>query len=441
MAGQGFLGWTAARRGRAAVLLPAGRVVAGRFPTGRVLVVLVLVVLVLTGALPAGGCAGAPGRDTTGREVQRMLDDRAAAVLRHDEAGYLSAVDPSARQLTAAGRAEFANLSALPLRSWEYRLTEVRRSGDRAAADAELRYRLDGFDASPATAGRRLELAERDGRWYITADRPGPGAAQPLWQQGDIEVVRGTHSLVLGAGQQQARLRKIAADADRAVPAVSAAWGGAWPGRVVVLVPGSLDAMGRLLGAPAEQYRGVAAVTTGLAAAPGEAGGPAPADRVTVNPEAYEALGDHGRRFVLTHETAHVATRAHTSAATPLWLSEGFADWAAYRGTGRDARETAPELRRAVLGGDLPGALPADGDFRFGGGERALGRAYEGGLLACELIAARWGEDRLRAFYRAVGAAESRDGAMDSAFGEVLGTSRDRFTADWREYLVERLGR
>ncbi|RNL74041.1 hypothetical protein EBF04_06595 [Streptomyces sp. I6] len=388
-----------------------------------------------------GGCSGAPGRDTTGREVQRMLDDRAAAVLRRDEAGYLSAIDPSARRLRTSGQAEFANLSGLPLGSWEYRLTGVRRSGGRAAADAELRYRLDGYDASPVTAVRRLELAERDGRWYITADRPGPGAAQPLWQQGDIEVVRGTHSLVLGVGQEQARLRRVAADADRAVPAVSAAWGGAWAGRVVVVVPGSLDAMGRLLGAPAEQYRGVAAVTTGLAAAPGKAGGPAPADRVTVNPEAYGALGDHGRRVVLTHETAHVATRAHTSAATPLWLSEGFADWAAYRGTGRDARATAPELRRAVLGGDLPDALPADGDFHFGGGEHALGRAYEGGLLACELIAARWGEDRLRAFYRAVGAAESRDGAVESAFGEVLGTSRERFTADWREYLVERLGR
>ncbi|WP_206307309.1 hypothetical protein [Streptomyces sp. ICN441] len=420
MAGRDFFGRTAAGRLRGAAPVLAG--------------------LILAGALLTGGCAGAPGRDTTGREVQRMLDARAAAVLRHDEAGYLSAFDPSARPLRAAGRAEFANLSELPLSSWEYRLTGVRRSGDRATADAELRYRLDGYDASPATAERRLELAERDGRWYITADRPGSGGAQQLWQQGDIEVVRGTHSLVLGVGQDRARLRRIAADADRAVPAVSAAWGGAWAGRVVVTVPGSQAAMGRLLGAPAAEFRGVAAVTTGIAATPGKPGGPAPADRVTVNPEAYGDLGDHGRRVVLTHETAHVATRAHTSAATPLWLSEGFADWAAYRGTGRDVRETAPELRRAVLAGDLPGTLPADADFRFGGGERALGRAYEGGLLACELIARRWGEDRLRAFYRAVGAAESRDGAVEAAFAEVLGTSRERFTADWREYLAERLG-
>ncbi|MDI9888864.1 hypothetical protein QMZ92_32055 [Streptomyces sp. HNM0645] len=386
-----------------------------------------------------GGCADAPRRDTTGRDVQRTLDARAAAVLRHDEAGYLAALDPSARQLKAAARAEFANLAEVPLSSWEYRLTGVRRSGVRATADVELRYRLDGYDPSPVTAERRLELAERNGRWHITADRPGRGGGQQLWQQGDIEVVRGTHSLVLGVGQEPAWLRRIASDADRAVPAVSAAWGGAWAGRVVVVVPASLDAMGRLLGAPAAEYRGIAAVTTGRAAAPDKGGGPAPADRVTVNPEAYEVLGDLGRRVVLTHETAHVATRAHTSAATPLWLSEGFADWAAYRGTGRDPRRAAPELRRAVLRGELPAALPTDADFRFGGDARALGRAYEGGWLACELIADRWGEERLRAFYRTVGASGERDGAVESALDEVLGTSPERFTADWREYVRERL--
>ncbi|MEU4132878.1 hypothetical protein [Streptomyces wuyuanensis] len=417
MAGQGCFGGTAGRRRGAALVLTA---------------------LVLAGSLLTGGCADGPRRDTTSQEVQRTLDARAAAVLRHDEAGYLAALDPSARHLAAVARAEFANLAEVPLGSWEYRVTGVRSSGARATADAELRYRLDGYDTSPVTAERRLELAERDGRWYITADRPGHGGGEQLWQQGDVEVVRGTHSLVLGVGRQPERLERIAAEADRAVPAVSAAWGGAWAGRVVVVVPESLDAMGRLLGAPAAEYRGIAAVTTGSAGPPGK--GPGPADRVTVNPEAYGLLGDLGRRVVLTHETAHVATRAHTSASTPLWLSEGFADWAAYRGTGRDLRQAAPELRRAVRGGDVPAALPTDADFRFGGDARALGRAYEGGRLACELIADRWGEDRLRAFYRAVGASETRDGAVESALDEVLGTSPERFTADWREYLGERLG-
>lgn len=392
--------------------------------------------LAAAGLLLVAGCAR-PAPDTTARDIGRTLDARAEAVLRHDEAGYLAALDPSARQLRETDRKEFEHLADVPLSSWEYRLGEVRRSGDRATAQAELRYRIDGYDKAPVTAGRSLELTERDGRWYVTADRvAGRERTQQLWQQGDVDVVRGAHSLVLGVGQDRARLEEIAAVADRAVPAVSAAWNGPWAGRVVVLVPASLDAMGRLLGAPAAWYRGIAAVTTGETGASAQT----PADRVIVNPEAYGALGGSGRRIVLTHETAHVATRAHTSAATPMWLSEGFADWAAYRSAGTSAAAAAPELQRAVRRGDVPDRLPGDADFRFGGAADALGRAYEGGWLACELIAERWGEDRLRAFYRAVGDAGRRTGAQAKALHDVLGTTPREFTAVWREFVRERLG-
>lgn len=100
-------------------------------------------------------------------------------------------------------------------------------------------------------------------------------------------------------------------------------------------MPRSLDAMAALLGEAPAAYRGTAAVTTG------RTGGGA-ADRVVVNPEAYRELGDFGRDFVLAHETAHVATRDATTAATPRWLSEGLADRIAYRGTGRTAAEGRP---------------------------------------------------------------------------------------------------
>jgi hypothetical protein len=123
-----------------------------------------------------------------------------------------------------------------------------------------------------------------------------------------------------------------------------------------------------------------------------------------------------------------------------MWLSEGFADWVAYQGTGRTAEETAPELRDAVRGGDVPGALPDDEGFAFGGDADALARAYEGGWLACDLIADRWGEDELREFYRTVGEAEHREGAVERALGEVLGVTADEFTAEWQDHLRERLG-
>lgn len=50
-------------------------------------------------------------------------------------------------------------------------------------------------------------------------------------------------------------LRSYARLADRAVPAVSDAWGRDWAREVVILVPWSLDGMGQLLGAAASGYQ------------------------------------------------------------------------------------------------------------------------------------------------------------------------------------------
>ncbi|MFB7515987.1 hypothetical protein [Streptomyces sp. NPDC056144] len=388
----------------------------------------------LAALLALGGCAAPPESGPAHREVQELLDRHAGALLARDEPGYLADLDPA---LAPAARAEFDRLADVPLGGVRYRVTGVDGTGEgRATATAELGYRIKGYDSGPSTTERVIGLTERDGRWYVTADRPAEGAPEQLWQQGRVETVTGARSLVLGVGQSTERLREIAAAADRAVPAVGEAWHGNWAGRIVVLVPESVDAMGRLLGGPAASYRGIAAVTTGQLG-----GGPtAPADRVIVNPEAYGTLGSFGRQLVLTHETTHVATRVRTTKATPVWLSEGFADWVAYRDGGRTPAQAAPELRRAVRAGEAPATLPEDGDFAFGGDTDALARAYESGWLACEMVADRWGEEKLAAFYRAVGAHPAREGALEKALQDVLGTTPERFTADWRTYVRERLG-
>ncbi|MDX3855841.1 hypothetical protein [Streptomyces sp. AK02-01A] len=393
-------------------------------------------VLWLAALLLASACS-APSKtpDAATGAVRAVLDRWAAAVLDRDEHAYLAALDPAATALRATARAEFENLAEVPLGSWEYRLTDVARAGGRATVRAELRYRLDGYDSAPVSTPRVLELGERAGRWYVTGDRPDKGGTRQLWEQGAVRAVRGAGGLVLGVGQSDERLRGIADSAGLAVPAVDDAWPGSWSRRVVVFVPGSLEAMGGLLGASPAGYRGIAAVTTGETGGAGAS----PADRIIVNPDAYGALGDFGRRIVLTHETTHVATRAATSAATPTWLSEGFADWVAYRGTDRPAGRIAPELQLAVRRGEPPAALPSDEDFAFGGDADRLARSYESGWLACELIAGDWGEKRLTDFYRAVGAHGGRDGAVEKAMNDVLSTTPDDFTARWRAYLRERL--
>jgi hypothetical protein len=386
--------------------------------------------------LLASGCGAPMKSGTPDRGIRQTLDRRAAAVVRHDAHGYLAVTDPGATELRAAQRKEFENLASVPLRSWTYRLGNVEHQGTVATAEVELRYRIDGYDSTPVTAARRLRLAEHGGRWYISADNPDRGAGQQLWQQGRVQVVKGQHSLVLGVNRPAPLLRQVAAVADRAVPEVGSVWHGKWAGRVVVLVPSSLTTMAALLGSPPATYRDIAAVTTGEVGGTGTA----PANRVILNPAAYRLLGDLGKQVVITHETTHVATRDRTSPATPLWLSEGFADWIGYRDIRMSVPEAAPELQRAVRSGKLPATLPTDADFGFGGRSDTLAQAYEGGWLACRLIAVTWGERKLTDFYRAVGAHDRRAGAVEAAMNEVLGTTLEAFTVRWREYLRAELG-
>ncbi|MFJ6791739.1 hypothetical protein [Streptomyces angustmyceticus] len=438
--------------------------------------------LVLALLAPLAGCAPATSPPARYPDVQRMLDNRARAVERRDAAGFLAAVDPRATGYRDRQRAMFAHLAGVPLADWHYDLDATGafplatgEDDTHLAAKVQLRYRLEGYDTSPVHAVQYLTLTRRDGRWLISSDTDGAAVGRSgtrqLWDQGPVRLVRGRHSLVLGGAGHLARLKDLAHRVDQAVPAVSAAWKGEWSHKVVVEAPDSVERMAQLMGSDdAAGYAGIAAVTTG------EAGvtAPAPADRVIINPDAYEELNDLGRRVVLTHETTHVATRTVTTSATPLWLSEGFADWVAYRGSRRRATATAPELTRAVARGKVPDSLPSNEDFGFTAGADRLARAYEGSWLACRMIAAKWGEARLIAFYRAAGksalrgspgsaaapmeaatavAAGSRPGApgagrrparadrTDSALRSQLGVGLAEFTRLWRAYVKAQLRR
>ncbi|EST34721.1 hypothetical protein N566_18205 [Streptomycetaceae bacterium MP113-05] len=395
----------------------------------------------LAGALLLGACTGADGEDAPDDEaaVQTLFDRQAAAVRDGDAPRYLATVDTRSRSYRARQRLVADNLARLPVADWTYDVRSVESRGDRAAAVVALRYRLGDGNRPPVVAEEYYDLRRHDGKWYIAGE--DLGGTRLLWEQGRLRVVRGAHSLVLGTVARTELLR-IAAQAERAVPSVSAAWPEPWHRRTVVLVPASVRDMAQLLHGEPGTYEGIAAVTTGPPE--GEEG---EWEHIIVNRQAYALLSDRGRRVVLTHETAHVATAADTGDATPLWLSEGLADWFGYRGTGTDPVSAAPTLAESVHRGGLPHRLPPDSQFRFTGDPDALARAYEGGWLACRMIADRWGQDRLIAFYRAVGRAGGAAGgdgtteAVDRALRDVLATDRAAFTRMWRSSLRTQLTR
>lgn len=372
-------------------------------------------------SVTAAGPSARPG-------IETLLADRARALLRLDRTALLATVAPANHP---AEQAALARLAQLPLAELSYRITAFTEpAGAEPVAPtlsltAELGWRVAEFDDHPAVLTRRLDFARLDGRWLLTAERPVGGAA--LWDLGEIRAVRGSRSIVLGPADP-AELAKAAATADLAVPLVTELWGGDWPGRLVLGLPATGEQFARLLGVPAAGYEGIAAVTTAAAGAPLRT----PADRVLINPQAYAGLSELGRRVVTVHEATHVATRADTRAWTPLWLSEGVADFTGYRGTGRTRRQIAPELARAAAAKGFTAQLPADADFSAASAGIAL--AYELAWSACDLIARRFGEQRLVAFYRAAGSAAptgARDEWLDGLFRDRLGLGLADFTRQW----------
>lgn len=231
-----------------------------------------------------------------------------------------------------------------------------------------------------------------------------PGDLRDLWP-GAAVTVRGEHSLVIGHGVPAAVLRDLAARADRARATIAAIWGAA---PAVILFPGT-DAEAAAL-AGAGSTRGLAAMAT--------------RDRVIVLPSGYARLTETGRDVVITHELAHVATGATRGGRVPMWLSEGFADYAGYRDAGIAVRTAAAELAAEVRSGVLPARLPGPADFAPGAPR--LAQAYEEAWLACRFVAERFGEKALVRLY-------------GSDVGSTLGLPVAEFTGAWRDYLRKEL--
>lgn len=118
--------------------------------------------LALSLALVAGGTTGcAPDSRASAHtvdSVQETLNARAAALLNRDEQGYLAVLAGEQTELRAAERKVFRNLAHVPIGSWAYRLGAVRRDGPKVHAEAELHYRVRGYDTAPVVVPDRKSV-------------------------------------------------------------------------------------------------------------------------------------------------------------------------------------------------------------------------------------------------------------------------------------------
>jgi hypothetical protein len=405
----------------------------------------------------AGGqVRGAPAaplpdpRTVREQAVRRLLDERAAALLARDRDGFLAGVWSGAPEVWARQAALFDALAEVPLATWEYRFNGTGDRGPVAELDARygagqwwapevvLVWAIAEFDPEPTYAPQRVVFVRDGERWTLAADDEptlgGTPTARGLWDGGPVVAVRGAATLVLGHPGNEALLRQVADGVDAAVPRVTEVWGPGWVQKVVVLVPNDSAELDALLGGSTDLTRIAAVATAELTDL--EGGYRPVGNRVIVNPPNFAKLGRLGRQVVLTHETAHVATRAASGPDMPTWLVEGLADYIGYLDVPVPVETAARETRAAAEEGQLPTALPADADFD--GANARLPLAYEGAWLAFRLLVETYGREPALAFYRAVGASRDAgaEAALERAFAAELGTTTAAFTQRWVDHLA-----
>ena len=366
----------------------------------------------------AAGDAAAAADLQRDKDIEAVLDRRAGAVLERDRAAFLADVDPRDEDFVATQERLFANLEQVDFATWEYEL--IGRDYDRPDLAATydgayhlpallLHYAIEEFDVAPVARPQVLTFVQRGRRWVIASDTdadqdlPATGHADP-WDRRAIVAARGRHVLVLADAADRRRVKSLVRVSDAAVRRVRQMWPDGWRRRVVVVAVRDQQLIETYFRTALQSSEGVAAIavpafdvvpgwstaTAGAAEEGRDARG-----RVILNPRYFDPT-DSSNADLLTHEVTHVATQEQTWAGAPEWLSEGAAEYTAYR----DLRPFAVELPRSLLRQVRDGsvALPT---YEFY--QRQVDANYLAGFLACAYVAQEHGEPALRRLYRRLG--------------------------------------
>jgi len=434
-------------------------------------------------AATADDGAGAPdARREAIAAVTPVLSRMNAALAKRDLTAYLAEVgtEPTLRDRQAT---TFRALGRVPVSRVEYGWQQAQWSrpaglaakyGDPAAlvAVVQRRYWLKGWDTAPTSELVAWTFAHRNGRWQVVGDSDGAdalpsGAVPEPWTLGDVSVHTTRHVLLVGdrTPGRQDDLRQLADRVEDAVGGVRAVWsagamGKTWNGRVVVYALtderfvspwfGEQAADGQRNGAgdsaefDAEVVPMEATAMAGVPAALVPPRQTLAGMRMVIAPTVLDYPSAQARA-VIRHELTHLATLKVGDEA-PAWLTEGIAEYTAYRvtsssgrvdGVGALDRRGLPKqlwtaLRRTSYRPDLVTAH----DAFYDGTGLEVSRRYTDGWFAALYVADEFGEAKLRALVDAAGdpalpTVQAREAA---ALGTVLHTDRARFEADVGAY-------
>jgi hypothetical protein len=434
-------------------------------------------IVVREAVVRAQGAADEPGRGGgTSKEVSQarqaavssVLEGMNAALAKRDQAAFLGVVDPADVQLRARQAAAFTALGRLPLAQVRYDWDGVADTSDASVAKryadpqavvavVQRRTWLKGWDRTPTVESIALSFARRNGKWLLVGDTDGRAAlpAQNLpepWTLGDVAVIERDHVLVIGertgGAEHQRALRRLADKVEDAASGVRSMWrSDSWNGKVVVYAMTAKPFLNPWFGRRASDGRvgdgGDAAEfdaeVVPMAAATMD-GSPTTekfaGTRMVVAP-AVLSYSNSEARAVIRHELTHMATFGRAEA--PAWVSEGAAEYTAYRSISGSASVDGvealddrglplpmwAELKRS----SYEPVLEIEHDVFYAGSAREVGEKYADAWFAALYIADTYGESTLRRFMaRASDPAQPTIAAREKvALAEVLDTDRESF--------------
>lgn len=419
----------------------------------------VLLMVVVLSVQPASMASqtGSPGPATRApsdwrTSVGDLLAGRARAVETGDRVAFSRTMTLAPAPFQRRTLEWFSNVRALPLGSYALTLSDdgyddlagalqTRPSGDEVhVVQATSRLALRDFDPRPSAETMYLTVVRRGRSWSVTGDNDLAGlgllSSRSLWDFAPARALQRSNVLVLEHARENTGSRILDATVAAAAD-VKKSWPLVWNGRVIVVIPGDVAELGRILQTTLDLGPFVAFTTSSVDRTAGA--WRLVAHRVYVQPATFYRNSVGFRTDTLRHELLHVATRADASMFTPAWLDEGVAQ--VY---GERARQRSEELARRVRSGVGPNALPPDEAFAIG--SRAdIAFAYQASADLIAFVRARYGRAGPARLYRALGremavSFGTRRYHLDHASRVALGVEFSTIERAWFRHMTRSFG-